>query len=434
MTGSQLKRSNVLSNSRSLAALLLSIPTFIALFIMASALVLLEVFSFGTSVIYRIFSIFYSIALFYIRRIGFFRRDSGNILTGFAIPDPYLGYRLKPDIQMDAADPLTELKLGHLHVNRFGYVKNNDDSDDDEAINPEHFVIVVTGGSTAAGIGVHKNSLIFSSILEKRINSHSPLGSVLRQPVQVLNAGQPGHNSSQEMIHMMFDLAFLEPDIWIMFNGINERWYQGEFDGATDWHHHETVVPGAEYAGINVPLGRFLPATRWLAGTLTKGLMPESDAEAVRPGYLNNTLMMRSGAARYCRTIEMASSIAQSQQMGFIHALQPTSGAGTHSFTQREIDVRQHRWSEERWQKYQQDANRFYDEFETEAAKFRSRSKDNGKTVLTNMRHLFDHVDETVYRDPRHYSELGHSMIAEHLFNVIVGRFSDDLYEPARSS
>jgi hypothetical protein len=153
-----------------------------------------------------------------------------------------------------------------------------------------------------------------------------------------------------------------------------------------------------------------------------------------KPGYLNNELLLRRGAERYSRNIETSAAIARSQNMGFIYALQPTSGAGNRIFTQEEVSARQRGWPETRWQQYQQFGNLFYDESEIELEKLQSKLADSGSVKLSSMRNVFDQVDERVYADPRHYTAIGNEIIASHLSQIIVELFAEDLYQPAAGS
>jgi len=416
-------------------AIIVSVFTVLILLIVMSVI---DLVSLGTLVAHRLVVSNQPLTSGWVKQIGFFYNAPGNTLSNFAIPDPFLGYRLAPNVQLDAWDSNTGEKIGVLKVNQYGFVKNNDDFDDDEPIDSDDFTIVITGGSTVAGNGVPKNSLTISSVLERLLNTYSPEGFILRQPVRVINAGQPGHNSSQEIINMVFDLAYLEPEIWIMFNGINERWYLGELEGATNWHHDEGIVgrtKPSNSSNFRIPLGGFFPATRYLVDQAKDRLPKKIAADTVaKPGYLNNELLLRRGAERYSRNIETSAAIARSQNMGFIYALQPTSGAGNRIFTQEEVSARQRGWPETRWQQYQQFGNLFYDESEIELEKLQSKLADSGSVKLSSMRNVFDQVDERVYADPRHYTAIGNEIIASHLSQIIVELFAEDLYQPAAGS
>lgn len=397
------------------------------LLISLGVLVVVETLSLTAVLVHRMNVVYDSTSVEAIRatvkEVGYLYRPADqSAVSGFAISDPLLGWRNRPGALFYSRDAETGKPFRHLKINEYGFVGNTNGDASEGPIDASTFNIIVTGGSSVAGLAATSNETTFPSVLERLLNGKVPAGRHLRARVRVINAGVGGYNSSQELIYLLFDLRYLKPGLVIMFNGINENWYRGSFSGSTDWHHNHHDVLKFERWLERISI---LPATRVI---LAKGVRILGDAAAPMPGYKNIRISYRSAPERYRANIEAVAAVANSDGVPFLYVFQPTSGGGGHRFTDEEVRLRQYFVPAKEGVKYESFVKRFYGEFRGTIAVMRDKYQGNPNVVIADGSQIFDDVKESVYYDPRHYNDRGHSIVAEYLYRVIVARFATHIY------
>tara|TARA_A100001037_G_C15093623_1_gene610339 strand:- start:297 stop:1580 length:1284 start_codon:yes stop_codon:yes gene_type:complete len=133
-----------------------------------------------------------------------------------------------------AFNPLTQTDLipgteiTGLKVNKKGFFSNTKKEPErlPDLVNKgsDIFRIVILGGSSAAGLTANSNAETISAHLEK-ILKRSESNLLRDKTIEVLNFGVPGHYSFNEMNRFFVQVAFLNPDITINFDGYNDAYY-----------------------------------------------------------------------------------------------------------------------------------------------------------------------------------------------------------------
>lgn len=117
-------------------------------------------------------------------------------------PHHYLTYMLTPNF-----------KRGKLSHNSRGFRGDEFDVPKPDGL----FRIVALGGSTTYTQAVKNNAKTFTAQLERAL-----VGDHRRPSVQVINAGVSGYSSWESLINLEFRVIELEPDLIIVYHGVNE--------------------------------------------------------------------------------------------------------------------------------------------------------------------------------------------------------------------
>jgi lysophospholipase L1-like esterase len=107
-----------------------------------------------------------------------------------------------------------------LRIGRHGFILNGDDEPAHYPDKPAGLVrIVVLGGSSAAGATATGNDKTIPAQLEALLNE------VDGARYQVLNFGMGGNYSYGELTRLVSEVAYLAPDVVILFDGFNDAHY-----------------------------------------------------------------------------------------------------------------------------------------------------------------------------------------------------------------
>jgi lysophospholipase L1-like esterase len=127
---------------------------------------------------------------------------------------------------IDNFDPFLQGKTAkndNLPVNSLGFR-----GEEIQENKPENtFRIVVLGGSTVLNreVAYEKNAV---RLLEKKLRQKYP-----QKKIEVINAGQSGYTSEHSLIQYMFKIRDLQPDLLIMWHGINDMGVSCTYPGQT---------------------------------------------------------------------------------------------------------------------------------------------------------------------------------------------------------
>lgn len=311
-----------------------------------------------------------------------------------------------------------ENEHGKIYTNRFRMVKNNNNPYDQEAIDPDAFRILITGGSSTLGLGSLTNAETYSSQLAELIKKEIPRGYRLKKKVQVLNFGVSDFRTLDELVLFISELNYIRPDMWLMFSGINEGW--------TETDEISIPPPLAQIHGRSafkkravIPNSTFLPAFFYVYN-LRK--LQSTKAQLVADfTWSANPLTLRTHAEIFAKNIQLAEGAAKGAGVKFIHVLQPTLAFGTHKPTAEEVERKNFLIGPVEWAEQVVLAGNFY-----QRAK---KLLPYGNANLWDFSGMFDSVPDTVYFDPRHYSKRGNELIARELLRRLQKNFFRDLYE-----
>jgi hypothetical protein len=361
--------------------------------------------------------------------IGVFVRGPRNpdrviAIQGCFLKDPLLTFRNAPLSHIPCFDEQGNVR-GRLTIDEHGFVGNRTMSPPREYFSDDVFNIIVTGGSAVVGCQTSGNERTFASLLEVALNADDVFRRGGKR-VQVINAGVAGYSSSQELIYYMFDLQYLNPHMWVMVNGGNEKWKISDacMRGATEWHHH----PIAETRERRLSL---MPASRHLIETIIQ----ETRGDPTEAGYKNIRGAQRSAAERYARNIEVAAQISKASGALFVHALQPMFGWGRRECSRTEPHIRGRSRTDPHIsgellrhidRTYFQRMSIFYEESTARLEDLSRRYRDDTSCRFWNASDVFDDTAESVYHDPRHYNDLGHWLLAKELATVITKMCRDN--------
>jgi len=147
-------------------------------------------------------------------RIKFKNYESSNYTATVDNFDPFLQGKLT------ATDNLRD---PGLHINSLGF--RGKEIQKEKAENT--FRIVILGGSTVLNreVTFEKNA---ARLLEKQLQSNFP-----DKKIEVINAGKDGYTSEHSLIQYMFKIKDFDPDLVIMWHGVNDMWASCTTEGLT---------------------------------------------------------------------------------------------------------------------------------------------------------------------------------------------------------
>jgi lysophospholipase L1-like esterase len=113
-----------------------------------------------------------------------------------------------------------DTEFSGLKVGRWGFILNTDDQPAPFPDKPDDLTrIVLLGGSSAAGATATGNARTIAARLEALLNQAE------EGAFQVLNFGVGGNYSYGELMKLVTEVAYLQPDVIIMFDGFNDAHY-----------------------------------------------------------------------------------------------------------------------------------------------------------------------------------------------------------------
>lgn len=271
--------------------------------------------------------------------------------------------------------------------------------------------IVVMGGSVVWGSGVDKSDDTFSARLNSILNSKIKSGKI-----EVINAGQPGYNSTQELILLQQEIIGYEPDLVIFFDGFND------IGLATRWS--ENLMNGVYYqAPYNYPIMRdkvlspqkttrtvvrdFIMLSHFLAQMehIVARAPKNTQFVPIKPQELKQFLTKSS--SRYRENLDAALLLLQDKNIQAVSAIQPMIlWKNNLSDDERKLGMIP----------YADLLAEFYPPlFEMG----RIVSEKRGR-LFWNYADIFRDLPETIYIDAVHFNSRGHEIIANDMAQRIL--------------
>lgn len=359
------------------------------------------------------------------------------VFEAYTVYDPLTGYRLRPNSKLVGLSPDEQGKPAFsdedaLLIDSYGFVQNDAVELDRSFTKPEGvYRIIISGGSTVAGWGASNNQTTWPAVLERLLQAsldEARNSGLLTnyETVEVINAGVPGYNISQELTRFQTELIYMQPDLVIVFDGINEAWsfagYPADYAVVSYQRRIEDYVLGRHKS---VPKIVFLPYFQWTVTALADKLLSRPLPPNRRQiKFYQTSPVSLTADELYISKILQFKAICREYDIPFIYVLQPIMGIGHKPLTAEEIAL-QSTWFNSQYyavsyQKYEAQLQTFYQPLQN-WLKVQT-NEDNGQVdaSLIDMTGLFYNIPESVYADPRHYNDNGQRLIAEAVKELIL--------------
>jgi hypothetical protein len=341
-----------------------------------------------------------------------------------------------------------------LRIGRHGFVLNGDAEPADFPEKPPDLVrIVLLGGSSLAGATASGNDKTIAAQLE-RLLGESAGGALPGEPAggalpaesggarfQVLNFGMGGNYSYGELMRLVSEVAYLEPDAVILFDGFNDAHY-------ASFEHLRSGLPAplvnwADYsyqyfdamAGLRGALRPAPPVMTW-SYLLVAELLGRGRAESVRAQReaLYAELPARALSDRvtardpFWRSVlgtnlEFAAGWAAHRGVWLFAYLQPHPWEYKDTACERAagntmmLEALRPLVSEARYVEAMRAAFGAYGELYRDLARAFA---DSPRIRFFDLRPLFEHVTDCIYNDSIHYNDDGNLRIAERMHADLV--------------
>ena len=125
-------------------------------------------------------------------------------------PNGFTNFRLRSDLDVHAE---TSRYATSVKTNSLGFR-----GCEFSMIKPENTIrIICIGGSTTFGSYVSGNAHTYPAVLDSLLSYEYDMIDI-----EVINAGVPGYNTSNNMIYLLTHLVYFNPDIIIIYQGVND--------------------------------------------------------------------------------------------------------------------------------------------------------------------------------------------------------------------
>jgi hypothetical protein len=240
------------------------------------------------------------------------------------------------------------------------------------------------------------------------------------KPVCVVNFGETGFVSTQEVIQLLLELqAGNVPHLVLFYDGINDVYaaYQSGRAGV-----HENLDPiGAKFEGGS-PRIRFSVPPHWLEFSLTFSLLkelvvklgPEArnspklltyETRGVDVNTLSNRIVQN-----YLGNYELVSALAQKYGFNYLLFWQPVVSIGEKPLTREEQTMK-------RLVESQPGLSKLYDvvyrSMELEPSRYKN---------LYYLGHIFDKYNSQIWIDEWHITPAGNQLVAQKMLDVVTAR------------
>ena len=345
--------------------------------------------------------------------------------SDYFVFDGTLGYRLKHNSKISSLTSNKEGKVmfddqNILVTDRYGYVSNAKDLQRDYkaiAKDDKMYKIIISGGSTVAGWGASDNKNTWPAILERKLNDSK--NEILNDydHIAVINTGVLGYKISNEIRRFADETSYLNPNLVIAFNGINEKWtYKGN---PVDYGFHSEqyrVMNG--YNGVDrYKEVLFFPYFRLFAQKIAGMKLKFRRGDYY--SYAQKGYLSLSYQELYLSKIKQFKKLSESVDAEFIYILQPLMGIGNKSYSKFEKLMianyfgGKHFYTSS-WGNYIKSARIFYSQIESGL----------DQPYMHSFADIFNEVSDTVYSDPRHYNDEGQEIIAEYVFKLVLDNYA----------
>ncbi len=370
-------------------------------------------------------------------------QDLGMVKRDFTQAVSYYDYDLNPGVC---------ILFNQQKGNRFEYA-NNAGFRDPRAISPEkpddEFRIILTGGSTAFGMGAAGQAAMLTNfyyiehretiahVLERILNATAPIPG---KKIRVYNAAVWGYSYQHLLFRYVAKLRRYKPDMIVSLDGANEiapvTVPEKDWDYFRQGQYNEILRqifsysrPGMEaYATLWLKNNSFLATFLWRGidpfVTLETGMrMHQEAASGQDPAEIAGAMsreersrMVAENVATVVRVIEDYHSVLQNDGVPHIFALQPLlylSKKPRHEWEKKVEALAEHK------QYYDAPADQIY-KYITERI---AESAQRKQYFVADFTDYFDDTSEWVFTDWCHLTAGANYLIAKELANIIKESF-----------
>lgn len=340
-----------------------------------------------------IFSIltFFILSEFITRLIFVFKKSNNSNSSNISQPCyyklvPYMMFKIEPNFHSQ-----------FININSLGFRGKE--------FNPQKpknvFRIFVVGGSVVLGAAVSDDKT-FTHILENMLNRNSK-----QKQIEVINAGRSSYLSAQELISIQMEIIDYQPDLIILFDGLNDLHHAVVYDRRPGYPYLFDMI---ERSCGQAPLKRYFilglsRGIQWLAqkskfiGILDTNLKKIIKKE---PIYEPNFPVIDF----YKHNLDLIAIICKAKNIKLFMCPQPF--LGTKKYLSDEEKKRAPG-------NYLEVMREMYKKLLVSAEEVARKNKVN----FANLTDVFDNETGTIYYDVAHFGEKGHRLIAERLYNEI---------------
>lgn len=313
-------------------------------------------------------------------------------------PYPYVMHRTKPNQHFKT-----------FNVNAFGFRG----SEIKEVKEKGCFRIVMLGGSALWGTGISCDDATISAQLKKRLNN-----AYKTKKFEVINAGESGYVSTQELILLFDRIIRLKPDLVIVFDGYNDV-YSGFINAAgfpQNFSEFKKKLEGRNslyYLGTAVKKllshSLLLRRLKTIAKNAAVGRNVLLNREAKSSVYADASEV----AKIYGRNLRYMRMILNNEGIESLFVIQPVLGFGSRQLTDSEKAILAYFNSVIAG--YSDYIKKTYSLFLSELRRMRD---EEGAKIL-DLTDSFDMLDYAVYFDNVHFSDKGVRIVAQRIFEEI---------------
>lgn len=318
---------------------------------------------------------------------------------------PYLMYRVKPD-QSFATITVNALGFRGRQVAR---------------IKPEATVrVVMLGGSALWGTGASSDKTTIAYELEKLLNN-----PVRGKKYEVINAGDGGYVTMQELITLCDRVIDLAPDIIVTFDGFNDI-YSGFTNGIAGYPQNFSYFKQKLeansifyhfFAGLTQPLAHSM-FIRKLSNKIRIFYMRSAkvDSDGIPLAYADSSEVARI----FGRNLSYIHAITKERNIISLFTIQPMLGVGAKKLTPEE----------QASLKALGENIRSYAAYLRRTAGFLVKElkslEQSARARVLDLTGVFDSNDATVYLDYCHISDASNKVIAEKIYGALKTALPQD--------
>jgi lysophospholipase L1-like esterase len=312
---------------------------------------------------------------------------------------PYLMYRVKPNQHYST-----------INVNSLGFR-----GQEIQFEKPKDIVrIVMLGGSALWGTGVSSDFNTISAQLEKKLNELRP-----PKKFQVINTGDSGYVTAQELI-VFYDRALqLKPDIVITFDGYNDLYagFTNRFAGYPQnfQQFKEKLEQHNFLYYLSACVNELLSHSLFIQKLKNKIRIFISKRTKVGPDDIPVTYVEASEiAAAYGRNLEFLDIIAKAYNVRTLYTLQPVLGFGAKKLS--EAEKKNLAALNENVFGYSNYLNKVYPLFLEQL----NRLKKDRQAKILDLTDIFNSREDTIFIDGVHFSDLANEMVAQRIYETLI--------------
>ncbi len=267
---------------------------------------------------------------------------------------------------------------------------------------PNQLRIFMLGGSTMWGWGA-RDDFTIPSLVSKELNRE------LAGRVRVVNLGETGYVSTQEVITLMLELRRRNvPDIAVFYDGVNDSWAafqsgvagvpQNEINRRVEFNLREQLNWRRGFVG-KLALYR-------LSRGITRSTGESLSAESTRGNFLSPSLA-NEVVDVYLENVRLVNALAREYGFRAVFFWQPTI------YTKKRLSEVEQRWYGQSREQVLRTAPFFAGEYRVFNEAFQRKIKAGKIENVYDLSELFANDAETIFVDRFHVSEAGNRKIAD---------------------